>query len=91
MNLLGVSISLLFILILNYHFERQDTKYIGEFPKEFVTDLYNGVKSHEIRIPEEFPTGQVTNVTYEDLICRGRRSSEYVKVSGTDHDRDVSQ
>ena len=48
------------------------------------------MRAHEIRIPEEFPSGEVSAVTFEDLLRRARRTTEYVEVQTMDHDRDVS-
>jgi hypothetical protein len=61
-----------------------------EITREFISDLYHGVRAHEIRIPEEFPSGEITALTFEDLLRRARRTTEYVDVQSTDHDRDVS-
>eukprot|EP01113_Clastostelium_recurvatum_P025585 TRINITY_DN3078_c0_g1_i3.p1 TRINITY_DN3078_c0_g1~~TRINITY_DN3078_c0_g1_i3.p1 ORF type:complete len:1663 (+),score=447.69 TRINITY_DN3078_c0_g1_i3:135-5123(+) len=60
-----------------------------DFPREMLIDIHNNIKHNEIRIPEEFPSGEVSDATWRDLLLRAKRVAPFVCTTSGEYDKDI--
>jgi brefeldin A-resistance guanine nucleotide exchange factor 1 len=51
---------------------------LKELPNEVLDEIFQDITSQEIKIPDEFPGGEITNTRWKDLLSRGLLVGSFV-------------